>query len=379
MVPDFVINFLMPTYVANFTNASGNSAGVTFRASVNDTLFEIYDVSSPVVFDSLTAPSNVQPSNVSILTKAINANWSASTGGVGSVVYDVVKNVDGSNVTIATGVVANSLVFNNAVETANGYVYVRARDDYVNTSYVANALPFTVTLDPALQGSVCAALTYPNEEDLPAQAVVPVNFSVNAPLGFTAPVVNIVLSLGGNQYSDEACSYVQVDSDNRDYTCNVSMHYYTAPGSYGLNVTYTDGVKVVSVYQGGVCEYAQLIAYKRTGSSISFPSASPGVQNATGDSPIVLKNTGNANLNVSMTAYDLRGRSNPNFNLLASNFKAGLTLGGSVSLSDGVSVPLGGQIVPSLNNSYLLWLSMPLDQIVQSYYTVTPWSIVATG
>jgi len=258
-------------------------------------------------------------------------------------------------------------------------VRVKANDSYVVSNYSTSG-QLQLVLNPQLSSQICAALTYPNEEDLPVQAVVPVNFSVLAPLGFSSPVTDVRMVLGGTTSTNGACSYVQVDSMHRNYSCNVSMHYYYSAGSYGLNVTYTDGVRVVNAYQSGVCTYGSLMASVQSGSVVSFPTASPGISNAQSTPAIVIRNTGNTPLLISVLGYSLTGRSQSSVKLDANSFKVGPTFGSSVTLSDAVETN-----VTTLNSglgsntSLYFWLSMPANQMVQDYFSASPWLIVRTG
>ena len=363
----------------NFTGVTNSSENATVSVAVTDTLFNETGSSAVFVLDDLSLPSNVQPSGTTIYTTTLPFNWTASSGGLGAVVYDLVWNVNGTNVSVP-GVSGVNWSVSNSQETVNGLAYVRARDSYVNTSYVVNAAPFSVVLSPDMSAVVCAALTYPNEDDLPSAVNLPVNFSVFAPLGFSSPVVSVRLQLGG-QVLNGTCGYAQPDSTHRNYACNVSMRYWFAADDYDLNVTFVDGVKNDSVYLSGECTYGALVASKRTTSSIGFPDAGPNIVNSPADVPVVVRNTGNVPLDLFVTGYDLSGRSSPAVKLLASRFKAGASLGSSEELSHGVQKDVSMTVNPSqgAQASILFWLSMPADQLLQDYYAATPWQVVGSG
>ena len=256
-------------------------------------------------------------------------------------------------------------------------VRVRASDGYVTSNY-STSDQLTLVLNPEMLNAVCAALTYPNEEDLPNRAVIPLNFTISAGLGFTSSVVVAKLMLNGSEFV-ENCSYTQADNYTRYYNCTAPFHYYDVAGSYGFNITYVDGNKTVSETQLSVCDYALLVAARRLTSSVNFPGAAPGVSDSPGSNPVLMKNTGNAVLNLSLVAYSLVGRTNPSYVLNASLFKAGSSLGASVVMQDGVQKDLNMQMALVSNQSVFLWLSMPTNVNIQSYFSATPWSMVGTG
>jgi hypothetical protein len=118
------------------------------------------------------------------------------------------------------------------------------------------------------------------------------------------------------------------------------------------------------------------MASQRIGDVINFPTALPGVQNASGDQPVVLKNTGNVVLNVSLTGYNLSSRVGGH-TLGANVFRAGQNLSSSTQLSHGVATSMG-QVGLQSNETINLWLTMPLNAAVAEYYAVTPWSLTGT-
>jgi hypothetical protein len=238
---------------------------------------------------------------------------------------------------------------------------------------------FTVQYESLNVTSVsCPALTYPNEGDLPAPAYIPVNFSVYDASGFTAPVIDVELTDGTYSSHNENCTYTQSDSQHRQYTCSVKVRYWYAPGDYDVSVSYTDDGNNATGYQSNLCGLGAIIAYVQNYGSVQFPGASPGTSNVEGTPAITVNNTGNTQMDLFMTAYDLDGRTAPLQKLSASAFKAGGSLGSAVTLTNGVQKNLSISLV-SGNTSYAevkLWLSIPSGQTIQEYYSATPWQLV---
>ena len=156
------------------------------------------------------------------------------------------------------------------------------------------------------------------------------------------------------------------------------MNYWYGPGAYNMNITFTDGAHGVSYEDTEICTYGLLTASAQTGLAVGFPNAAPGISNSPGNTQITMRNTGNGALNVTMTAYDLSGRSQPGVKLLASSFKVGASLGTAVTMADGVNNDLSMVIEPAQNaeDDILFWLSMPSSQVIQDYYSPTAWQVV---
>jgi hypothetical protein len=260
-------------------------------------------------------------------------------------------------------------------------IKVGREDTVVGGAFRNGTVTVSIDVDPDVNAAVCAALTYPNEANAPIAARVPVSFDIYAPLGFTSPSVNVELTFGGNVYSNESCAYTAFGLQNRTYSCNVSMNYWYAPGDYDLNITYVDLGNTTEISLSDECGYGQLLAGVRTEDAVAFPTGGPGISNAPGTPVISVLNTGNVQFVISITAYDLSGRSSPSNKLAASAFKAGASLGSSVVMAHGIEKNLSMSIAPAqgASDDVGLWLSMPVDQLVQDYYAATPWQMYFTG
>jgi len=123
------------------------------------------------------------------------------------------------------------------------------------------------------------------------------------------------------------------------------------------------------------CQYAQLLAFQRPTPYVTFPSSAPGVNDAPGNVPVTVRNTGNAPFDTFVTAQDLNGRAVPALKLLASKFKMGQNLSVAVPMVHNVAVNVSSPLAPAqgAETNVSIWLSMPANQTMQEYYTVTPW------
>jgi hypothetical protein len=345
----------------------------TFRVVVNDTLFEEIASVNNVVLDALSQPMVTAPNTTR--NGLYNVTWTVSANALGPLVYRLQESVNNGS-WIEVNVTNNTYyLFDPWVEQQVQY-RVRAEDDYFDTTY-NEGVQFEILLIPSVSNDICAALTYPNELDAPSAVLIPVNFSVYDATGFTAPSVSVKIGA----FNDSMCTYVQSDLRNRQYFCNVTMHYWYAADQYDLNVTYVDGNHTVWAYTSNLCEYGELLASARLTSQVTFQGAAPGVLNVVSTPAILLKNTGNKQFNVSIQAYNLTGQQTPASPLVASAFKGGEVLGSAVQMEHGVAKNLNVVVTPSNGSqtNLYLWLSMPTNAVLQSYLSTVPWVLTTTG
>jgi hypothetical protein len=299
-----------------------------------------------------------------VLTTRFNqlVNWTVVGGNATPVSY-VVWLYNGTNTSIATQSTEGLLYNFSAQDVVSAQVVVVASDAYVSSSSAGPL--FNVSL-PINVSVVCTPITYPNEDNLPSAAEMGVNVTYSTELAGVA-VVNVT------------ASGVLVSSCSGQF-CNVTVNYYSPFGNYSANATATVGSKSATATTGLVCEVAKLVAYQRVGDTVQFPTAAPGAANVPGDRYIQAKNTGNAALNLSVTAKNLLSRTSAVV-LNASTFNVGASLPSSVQMQDNVNKDLAMSVAPGVNSTGNVgfWLSMPVNQPVQEYYTPNPWTLGATG
>jgi hypothetical protein len=385
---------LLATQTGRMTSTSSNFSfnqtvvrsyyNATFVVTMKDELYGLATSNSSasvseINLDAITLPSNVQPSGVTLFVPDVNVSWTPSVNATGPICYNVTTDWNGTNTTIFATCSDPSVIVTMG-ETANGRAYVTAYDTYLILPAVGNALPFQIVLNANITSSVCAALTYPNEADQPSQAIVPVNFTVWSPTGFVSPTVWVNLTYGSVTRMG-VCAYVVVNATTRAYSCNVSMRYFDTPANYTLAINFSDNGRSVQSVSSGACGYGSLISSIVPSGSVGFPGAGPGLNNVTSDAPMVVYNTGNMPLNISMLGYDLSGQNSPGNKLAASYVRAGPTLGASFAMQNATLVNLSMTVSPGegANSEVWMWVSMPSTLILQNYVSVLPWQISASG
>jgi hypothetical protein len=302
------------------------------------------------------------------------------------------------NVVNSSGAVYNdSTTFFNLSTVGNTWTTPSA-DGYSDTCLTEDGLvcytPYTIGSStdyypvalsaPTAQGITVLSCpsVFPNEDNLPSAAKFNLSFSV---LNFgefaTATIDNKLKIPGLTVNGDETtCSFTEHSSINRTYECNVTMNYWYDAGDYDANITFTEGVDTYNVEEVDFCTYGQLLASAKTLSAIAFSDAAPGITDSQSDSAVTVRNTGNVDFDLFLTAYDLEGRSTPSIKLPASTFKAGASLGTAVTLANSVSSDLSMTIEADngAEDDIWFWLSMPTTQAIQDYYAPTAWTVTSS-
>lgn len=356
----------------------------TFTVTTNESYATLQsqdaDASNQMNVSKLGKPRDLAPNSGQVTQTLFNATWNPALNGVGSVTYDSIIEINGMNYSIDT---ATPNLYSTVNTTLEGIskVYVRASDDYFTTAYAVGG-DFEIIFEIGISSFACPSVL-PNEENLPTAAQFQVEFDADLAVGFTTTTLDMTVEQGAESVvlDETDCSYVQNSPTSRTYTCNASMNYWFAPGAYDVNVTVYDAADETNQVESSLCTYGTLIASKRTVDTITFPGAAPGTIDIAGTPAMNMQNTGNVDLDLYMTAQDLTGRTNPAATLLASNFKAGATLGTSVAMTDNVQADLNMQLLrgDGSDEDVWLWLSMPSNQDPQEYFTPDAWEIQATG
>lgn len=201
--------------------------------------------------------------------------------------------------------------------------------------------------------------------------------AIPPPLPEAPSTYNISLTKLGNAPRSVSCSSTYFGSDLTRYNCTAPMNFYTPAGNYGLNITYAVNSRIVNHINATVCNYGQLVAFQRTGGALTFPGAAPGVANVQAPENITIRNTGNVDLNLSISANNLKGRSIANNVLNAANFRMGAAFNESFTLLNSTDVVVDTLAVGETSFTTLrAWLSIPQNQYPQDYYSDLAWAVV---
>lgn len=262
------------------------------------------------------------------------------------------------------------------VPSGNYQWRVRATDKFLTTPYsTSGSFDITHQVIAHILNATCAA-TVPN----PGSTVkMPVEFNIEAIGG------NDVLSAGtaqitldSNKFS-ASCAITSTSDITSRANCNITMWYYYSAGMYDLNVSVYDGLFSSTVYQvnSSYCEYYQSLSSEESISMLSFITLNPGIVNQSAQTPLIINNTGNVPLQLSIIAYDLQGNMISNQRLLASNFRAGLTnnVNSAVQLNNSIKTSLNYNVSGGSYATLYFFVSVPRDTYPQTYYATSPWQI----
>jgi len=344
------------TVAAGVKNVSGV---VSFY--VGDVLMNVGASSVGVV--TKMSPVDVLSPSGNITTKYQQVQWTPATEGATAPVYNVIYNNGTVNVSVASGLTSENVSYNfSGVNVPAGQMYVVATDGYVTLTSLSL---FSLNLSTSVTQTWCEAGVVPNELDQPSVVLMHFNATTHSELEGLPEFASVE-----NGISNATCTYVNGTNDTRRWSCAMPMHYWYTAGNYTANFQF-DSVNAST----SACQYAQLLAFQRPTPYVTFPSSAPGVNDAPGNVPVTVRNTGNAPFDTFVTAQDLNGRAVPALKLLASKFKMGQNLSVAVPMVHNVAVNVSSPLAPAqgAETNVSIWLSMPANQTMQEYYTVTPW------
>jgi len=305
--------------------------------------------------------------------EGFTANWSVATNSIGSVVYDldIYNGSAWNNVEIGTSNL--SKLYDPDFEGIGAKFRMRARDQYVNTSYVESN-EFNISLE--IVGYSCLTVTPVEGSTVDFNVTFNVTVPQNAS-AITSTTAN--LTQGGNSYESTGCIYTDVTSKTRQYTCTIPFQYFYDPGAYNIYVEASTAGVTHSDTQATYCTYNELTAVVRDRDYVEFSSPIAGIDNVSVDVPVSIRNLGNSDITLAeLTAYDVPGTVVPSQKLLAEYFRAGNSLLTSTQLEHNVAKNISFTINNGENATldFYLWVSAPADLYPQPYLATTPWSLV---
>src|SRR3972149_8785737 len=128
---------------------------------------------------------------------------------------------------------------------------------------------------------------------------------------------------GETTRSNTSCSSWASAGNNANFTCTIDMWYYDQAGSWTVNVTIQDNSQAYAENSSSTFTYNLLTAMNMSPNALNWPSPInlPDTDTGSADNPITINNTGNAvNLNINITAFNLRGEITTTQFIFANNF-----------------------------------------------------------
>jgi hypothetical protein len=242
-----------------------------------------------------------------------------------------------------------------------------------NVTVAVNSGSPTITYVDAISGS-------PNEG---TTKIVSFYFNATHPNGVSnIPAGNAVVSINqsGTTLTQSGCVVKATDGVTLNrYECNITIYFYTLPGTWTINATITDlaankATDTSVLYTNG---NTYGIVLKET--SVTFGGI-PGTDNVGAtQNPQYVNNTGNVAFNqINFTAYDLQ--SGLDF-IGVGNFTANTTDGSGVGhqLINNTAVTLAGSsIAVQGSRDVYIYVDIPSGIANGTYTNINPWTVTVS-
>lgn len=186
-------------------------------------------------------------------------------------------------------------------------------------------------------------------EDSPVYVII--NFSVSDAEGASnidTGSAYIDLEFGGTSRA-ASCTEYQASGVYANYTCNVTIWWFDAPGTWTINASISDlnanyAQNITDIFAVGTTA-----GFESSPATLSWSNIAPGAIDIEPSNNILMNNTGNLVRNIEVNATDLIGETNSAQALWAANFSSHTAAGcgGTSMVADtytdvvGASLPIG--------------------------------------
>ncbi|MCX6749737.1 MAG: hypothetical protein NTW17_03285, partial [Candidatus Pacearchaeota archaeon] len=127
---------------------------------------------------------------------------------------------------------------------------------------------------------------------------------------------------GETTRSNTSCTSWASAGNNVNFTCTIDMWYFDQNGAWTVNVSVKDNLEEYAENSSTTFTYNIMTAMVMSPSSVNWPTINLlDTDTGSSDDPITINNSGNdINLNINITAYNLRGVTTPTEFIYANNF-----------------------------------------------------------
>ena len=173
----------------------------------------------------------------------------------------------------------------------------------------------------------------PNEN---SQTYTVVNFSIYAPAGVgevnhSTAKVNYS-RVGEDTRENVSCTMIQADGDYANYTCNITMWWWDATGSWNVTAYIEDNNTNSAQNYSTTFYVGSTTAFVMSPDILTWTAVGAGSTNKTANTYVLMNNTGNdpiATSSIEINSSNLRGEGNPALALWAGNFSVSNSTGGT--------------------------------------------------
>jgi hypothetical protein len=207
------------------------------------------------------------------------------------------------------------------------------------------------------------------------------NTSVDDPEGYgSISKVNATFSKGGETArTTSTCTPSDIINDTaRKFSCTINMQFYDGSGSWAVNVSAFNNGALWGFNDSTSFTYNTLTAWTMATHSMSFGTIYLGQTGAGAtDDPIVMTNTGNADLSglIKVKALDLKGVTNTSQYLPAGDFSGNIadSAGGDAMINNTAKLLTGTSLAKGVSSTESLYFyieSVPTSDLsYQTYNT----------
>jgi len=256
----------------------------------------------------------------------------------------------------------NTIISNNSKQELEigAYNFSMLRDDTTNYSYIYNESMFRV-IEPSN-----TAPTIPWVQSIAAQnptddttTSITFNFTVTDENGYDNINVSTVnasfIRAGEPTRINESCINYSQSGNNMNFTCTIDMLYFDENGDWTINVSIRDNEGEYAENSSTSFTYNILPAMKISPTSLEWNELSlTSTDVGSNNDPIIINNTGNdPNLNINVTAYNLRGEDKTDYFIYANNFTIGIASEGcsGITMSNATSLNITTALLTRGNHS----------------------------
>ncbi len=270
-----------------------------------------------------TSGSAVESANITAYNTTGDLQFTALTNSTGHISrQEVIEYVN------ASGTVS---YYNNYTIFANKTGYVGDINVF-NFTITQNKVDDWFTLDENTPPQIISVYNSTEMTDIssgpnegPVVTYVLLNFTAYDEQGFdnlddSSVQVNFSLAGESSRVNSSCALLGDYDTNYANYTCNVTMWWWDAPGTWSINASIEDVDGNSGFNDSTTFAVGSTTGFLANSTNVNWPDIPPGATNIEALSPMLLNNTGNEEINVEVNATNLTGESYSNYALGASNF-----------------------------------------------------------
>ncbi len=312
----------------NFTIVSANNAPNDPSPDINSSDGTNLTIKNLNCFDTITDPDAGDKLNVTVrwynsshLAWELNYDSNYASGADFNAVLDSANTTKGEN-------------WSCSLRLYDGTAY----SNWVNSSYTVNITNSNPNITHVFNESMTHNATGGLNSG-PAFTSVTINFTAydadgTSDLDSNTATINLTKT-GETTRQNTSCSQYESSGNYANYTCNITMWWWDAPGTWDITAFIKDEENNATVNSSTDMQVGETTGFELSPSLLAWPDVAAGSSNLTSNNdPIVLNNTGNKNISantIQINATNLLGEEDDSYGLRSGNFSMSWETGGSCS------------------------------------------------